>query len=403
MNAGGTLAVTPMYAPEIPSEGRVGWFDPDAANALHTGTEDGASTVYGFWPRGKTESTMTVGDLFFYGVGGRCPFAKTQARGFGKTRTWIDFEHPAGHVPAASDGNTLRFKAWTAKGLADTTNLVSSTDKQLDVRTVVFATDSIRGGGDPLRNSVFSGGDFGARGRAAYTSPIWVSAGAAVTKGTTRLNGKAVDGTTTGYTGEAEVLSLVATNTVKLGNFGKYENSEMVSGYAERIGEALMYSTALTAAQVKTIEDYLMFKWIGIAPEGYGDFTDATVSGAGDVEAAVWDDLPQLAPTFTGKVLLTGGSLAFTFDPALGSPVTDPIGADDLSLAFQDAVAVTIDFVSNPKAGSYRLVQGALANGDTVFTLSVTGMAGGSKMKLRAAADGLWLDVIPGGTLLSFR
>jgi len=403
VNAGGTLAVTSTYAPEIPSDGLIGWFDPDAANALHTDTEDGASTIYGFWPRGKTENTMAVNDLFFYGVGSRRPFAQARARGFGRTRTWIDFEHPAGHVAAASDGNTLRLKAWTANGLADATYMSGSSDKQFDVQTVVFATDSVRGGGDPLRRDVSSGGDFGARGRVANTSPIWIGAGSAVTKGATRLNGKALDGTTAGYTGEAEVLSLVATNKVKLGNFGRYDNTEKASGYAERIGEALLYSTALSAAQVKTIEDYLMFKWLGIAPDGYGDFTEATVSGAGDVEVAKWNDLPQLAATFTGKVRLTDGNLAFTFDPSRGSPVTNSIGADGLSIALQDAVAVTVHFASTPKAGSYRLAQGTLVNANTAFALSVSGATGGSKMKLRAASDGLWLDVSKSGTLIRLQ
>lgn len=127
------------------------------------------------------------------------------------------------------------------------------------------------------------------------------------------------------------------------------------------------------------------------------------MSGAGDVEAAKWGDLPQFAATFTGKVRLTDGSLAFTFDPSLGSPVTNPIGADGLSISLQDAVAVTVDFASKPKAGSYKLAHGFLVNANTVFALSVTGMTGGSTMKLRAASDGLWLDVIPGGTLLTFR
>jgi len=265
---------------------------------------------------------------------------------------------------------------------------------------VVFVSDSFRGGGDPLRNSVSAGGDFGTRGKAAHTVPIWNGAGSAVTKGVTRLNGKAVDGTTTGYTGAPEVLSITATNTVKLGNLGDYMNSEKSSGYAEMLGEILMYSTELPSEQVKTIEDYLLFKWVGIAPEGYGDFTDATVSGAGDVKAAAWGDLPQLAPTFTGKVLLTGDSLAFALDPALGAPVTNPIGADGLSLALQDAVTVTVDFASIPEAGSYKLVHGSLVNVDTVFTLSVTGVTGGSKVKLHVAEDGLWLDVSSAGTLI---
>ena len=395
VNAGGTLAVTPVYEPAIPADGRVGWFDPDYPDTFRTSTEDGAATIYGFWPRGSTETSMEVGDVFFYGVSSRRPFAQPGARGFGKTRTWIDFDHPAGHQPVVSDGNTLRFKAWPAGGIANV-----GADVQKDVRTVVFATDSFRGGGDPLRNSVSAGGDFGTRGKAAHTVPIWNGAGSAVTKGVTRLNGKAVDGTTTGYTGAPEVLSITATNTVKLGNLGDYMNSEKSSGYAEMLGEILMYSTELPSEQVKTIEDYLLFKWVGIAPEGYGDFTGASVSGAGDVKAAAWGDLPQLAPTFTGKVLLTGGSFAFTFDPALGSPVMNPIGADGLSLSLQDSVTVTVDFASIPEAGSYKLVHGSLVNVDTVFTLSVTGVTGGSKVKLRVAEDGLWLDVSSAGTLI---
>ncbi|MFA7054503.1 MAG: hypothetical protein WC328_15930, partial [Kiritimatiellia bacterium] len=395
VNAGGTLAVTPVYEPAIPADGRVGWFDPDYPDTFRTSTEDGAATIYGFWPRGSTETSMEVGDVFFYGVSSRRPFAQPGARGFGKTRTWMDFDHPAGHQPVVSDGNTLRFKAWPEGGIANV-----GADVQKDVRTVVFVSDSFRGGGDPLRNSVSAGGDFGTRGKAAHTVPIWNGAGSAVTKGVTRLNGKAVDGTTTGYTGAPEVLSITATNTVKLGNLGDYMNSEKSSGYAEMLGEILMYSTELPSEQVKTIEDYLLFKWVGIAPEGYGDFTGASVSGAGDVKAAAWGDLPQLAPTFTGKVLLTGGSFAFTFDPALGSPVMNPIGADGLSLSLQDSVTVTVDFASIPEAGSYKLVHGSLVNVDTVFTLSVTGVTGGSKVKLRVAEDGLWLDVSSAGTLI---
>ena len=97
---------------------------------------------------------------------------------------------------------------------------------------------------------------------------------------------------------------------------------------------------------------------------------------------------------------MTGGSLAFAFDPALEAPVTSPIGADGLSIALQDAVTVTVDFASIPDAGSYRLVHGALVNTETVFTLSVAGVTGGSKVKLRAAEDGLWLDVSSAGTLI---
>ena len=397
VNAGGTLVVTPTYAPVIPAEGRVGWFDPDYPDTFRTATEDNAATIYGFWPRGSTEATMEVGDVFFYGVTSRRPFMHLGARGFGRTRTWIDFDHPAAHVPSGDDGNTLRFKVWPAGGIGDA---YGGADVQKDVRTVAFVSDSFRGGGDPLRKAVMDGGDFGDRGKVSHTVSIWKNASGAVTKGTTRLNGRVVDGTVTGYTGAPEVLSLVTTNQVKLGLLGNFFNSQQTSGYGEMLGEILMYSTELTAAQVKTIEDYLLFKWVGIAPTGYGDFTDATVSGAGDVKAAAWDDLPQIAPTFTGRVFLTGDSLAFAFDPALETPVTNPIGAAGLAISLPDAVTVTVAFASKPNAGSYKLIDGTLVNADTLFTLSTTGMADGSTAKLRTAADGVWLDIIPSGTLI---
>ncbi len=395
VNAGGTLVVTPTYAPVIPAEGRVGWFDPDYPDTFRTATEDNAATIYGFWPRGSTEATMEVGDVFFYGVTSRRPFTHLGARGFGRTRTWIDFDHPAAHVPSGDDGNTLRFKAWPSGGI----DAVGG-DVQKDVRTVVFVSDSFRGGGDPLRKAVMDGGDFGDRGKVSHTVSIWKNASGAVTKGTTRLNGRVVDGTVTGYTGAPEVLSLVTTNQVKLGLLGNFFNSQQTSGYGEMLGEILMYSTELTAAQVKTIEDYLLFKWVGIAPDGYGDFTEATVSGAGDVKAAAWDDLPQIAPTFTGRVFLTCDSLAFAFNPALETPVTNPIGADGLAISLPDAVTVTVAFASKPNAGSYKLIDGTLVNANTLFTLSTTGMADGATAKLRTAADGVWLDIMPSGTLI---
>jgi hypothetical protein len=63
-------------------------------------------------------------------------------------------------------------------------------------------------------------------------------------------------------------------------------------------------------------------------------------------------------------------------------------------------VTVTVAFASKPNAGSYKLIDGTLVNANTLFTLSTTGMTGGSTAKLRTAADGVWLDIIPSGTLI---
>ena len=100
VNAGGTLVVTPTYAPVIPAEGRVGWFDPDYPDTFRTATEDNAATIYGFWPRGSTEATMEVGDVFFYGV--ITASLIFRARAALQDAHLVDFDHPAAHVPAVT-------------------------------------------------------------------------------------------------------------------------------------------------------------------------------------------------------------------------------------------------------------------------------------------------------------
>lgn len=404
--ADATLDVTGAYAPEIPSEGRIGWYDPDGEGALTCNTEDDAATITALWPQGCTMETTPVGDLFFYGISSRKPFATRRAGGFGRMRTWIDFDHPASHKVGSSDGNTLRFKAWSGN-IGDSSYSGGGSDRNLSVRTVVFVNDSFRGGGDPLRKSVSDGGDWGSRGSCTPAKVIWNGAGTKVTAGTTRLNGVQVNGAATGYTGEAEVLSVVTTNSVVLGNFGAYGNSEGKSGYAEMMGESLMYSTALSTAQVKTIEDYLLFKWTGIAPEGYGDFTEATVSGTGMVRAEKWSDLPRFDAAFAGTVSVTNeAALTLTMSvDATSAPgaVTGAFRLPAATLAGISAATINVQ-VTGDTLGNYPLVELASVASPIAWTVNVSGISP-SKAKAAVAREGasVVLKLQMSGTMVIVR
>ena len=362
------------YTPTIPSEGLVGWFDPSEAGALLSiNTENSKPAIAALWPHGYTGDTLGHGTNFFYGVGSRRPFPAERTAGFGVTRRWVDFDHPQGHVGSTSDGNTLRLKAWSGD-INDSAYSDGASDKKVDVRTVVFVSDSFRAGGNPLLEGVATSGAWGLRLPYQKTdplsTPIWVGATSAVTGGKTRLNGVEIDGTKTPYTGEAEVLSVVTTGNCKLGNLGYIYSSEMQSGYGEMLGEVLFYSTALDATQVKTIEDYLLYKWMGVAPEGYGDFTGATVTGAGTVAAKCAADLPTFGTGFTGAVQLTESSdFAFTYKD---KAIADALDFSGGSYAFADGAKVTVHVATRRRPGEYTLIT-AGSLGGTVPELVLDG------------------------------
>ena len=406
-----TLAVTAPAVPEIPSEGLLGHYDPDDNSTLHLDT-DGA--VFGLFPVGKTEETMDVDALFFYGVGNRRPFMTTIQSDFAPCRRWVDFNHPRTILPGADDGNTLRFKAWNENGLDWKGYGTGTTDTNLQVRTVVAALNSQYGGGDPFRSAVADAGPFGSRGKSAWTKPIWSGAQAAVTEGRTRLNGTDVDGTKTGFTGGPEVLSLVTTEPVKLGNLAYYGNTqsqkgsdgtyEQVSGFGEVVGELLFYSTELDESTLKTLEDYLLFKWVGLAPEGTGDFTAATVSGCGTVVAPTFSDLPKFDPSFSGTVSVadeTEIALTMKVDTSTKA-VTGAFLLPEATLNGISRATVNLE-IDGDAIGDYPLVSVKACSPAIAWTMNANRTSNKFRIETNADGSSVVLKVRAVGTCILFR
>ena len=406
-----TLAVTAPSVPEIPAEGLLGHFDPDDNTTLHL-DRDGA--VFGLFPVGKTEETMAVDDLFFYGVGSRRPFTSMFESDFAPRRRWIDFNHPATFAAGQDDGNTLRFKAWNENGLDWEDYKSGTTDRSLQVRTVVAALNSQYGGGDPFRSGVATPGPFGTRDKGSWTKPIWSGAQAAVTQGRTRLNGTDVDGTKTGFTGGPEVLSLVTTEPVKLGNLAYYGNTQsqkgsdgkyaQVSGFGEVVGELLFYSTELDEATLKTLEDYLLFKWVGLAPEGTGDFTAATVSGCGTVVAPIWSDLPKFDPSFSGAISVANETeMALTMK--VDTPAKTVTGAFLLPEATLNGISrATVNLeIDGDAIGDYPLVSVKACSPAIAWTMNTNRTSNKFRLDVNADGSSVVLKIRAVGTCILFR
>ncbi|MBQ6007803.1 MAG: hypothetical protein IJL17_04645 [Kiritimatiellae bacterium] len=399
----GYLAISgeplPWTAADVPTEGRVDWYDADDVASLELET---ANAVVRQYPHGKTRDTLTSG-CFLWGAGSRMPFAVTGARGLGAERTWLDYNHPIGFRPTTSDGNVLRFIPYNKSPSSG--NAVSQT-----FRTLLVALDSGRGGGGTvIASGSVSGnsGDFRKRDSGSLADPIWPSSCSAnVKNGVTRFNGAVVD-QAKGFTGAPEVLSLTAAGNVSALCVDTYVNTESANGVLKQQGtvqgEMLMYDSVLDADVLANLEAYLMGKWTGVLPDGWSDLRGATVTAGTGTVSAVAAKLPKFGDGFTGSVAMPDAAFAFTFDGVAGA-VDKPFVARGATLDLPAAVAVTVDCVNmqGAKATSVPLFDVAGFANPVAWTLTATN-AGGKDLRLREEDGKLMLDLLPGGLTVIFR
>jgi hypothetical protein len=272
----------------------------------------------------------------------------------------------------------------------------------VDVRTAFVALDSSNGGGMPLIDTVFAtNGLIMAREPTTNrVTHIWTNTTTtAVTEGTTRLDGKVVNGTKTGYTGRPEVLSLETTNNVPICYFGFYGGDQTATPNAEILGEILLYDTLLDASTRAGIEAYLMKKWTGRLPEGFADLQFATVTGSGIVRAPTVASLPSFA-NFNGTGVVTQAAFAFTLDPSATPAVPDALTVP-CALELPAACTATVTCATKPHPGTYTLISAPSFTKSTDWTLNAAGTTGNATLKLRTTNNALLLDVIsPGATII---
>ncbi|MBQ6007801.1 MAG: hypothetical protein IJL17_04635 [Kiritimatiellae bacterium] len=407
VKAGATLTIAeplPPTADELPSSGRVGWFDPDAEGSLYQPNVSWArrEEVQAVAPYGLGINDITNGTTFLWAPGSRRPFRVLGARGWGPVRAWIDCQEIDVSSAASDTGNCLRPRQYPN---TNPTGGDGGSNMTIPCRTVFMASDSFRGGGSPVLGGVSGGNGIAARTAGDYKAPIWASGThARITGGETRLNGvRVASPTQTGFTGAPEVFSFSTTADQLIGCFGNLYNTQKGVNYGEVFGEILLYNQVLTGADRLAVEAYLMGKWCGTLPEGYSDLREATVSAGSGTVTALAAKLPMFGDGFTGTVVVPDTTFDFTLDGAAGT-VDRPLIARGATLSLP--AAVTINVVCANMAGSdgtsVPLIDVAAFASPVTWTFNAAN-TGGKTVRLNVEGGQVLLEVIPSGTTILFR
>lgn len=319
--------------------------------------------------------------------GGRGAGLVDAARGWGPTLCWYDYRQSL-----TGNGNLSRFK-----------DTYSSTGYTYDAKTVFMVLDTSKGGGTPILDTDVTNPVYLSR-RAKSSSPIYVpNAGYAfVTNSPCYLNGVSVKSGERGFNGRGEVLSTVFSETIPVKCIASYQEFNDI--FEMRHGEVLFYKDALTDAQRRDTEAYLMRKWLGITPAGYGDPSAMTIAGSGTVKLANHAAAkPQFAAAFAGTVGAASGALSFTVTAGMEAAVADPLLLGDGSFDAGEALTVNMTLDGNVAPGRYLLIDAAAwagtepTLGTVVKTVSpkrtCTLVREGGKLYLNVEADGLTILV----------
>jgi len=235
----------------------------------------------------------------------------------------------------------------------------------------------------------------------SIASPIWgANTTNSVKNGQTFLDGVSVNGATRGYNGTTELLSFVATNIVQAAFFGWYGNE---TSNRERLGEIILFETALSDSARAGVEAYLMRKWLGKTRAGYSDVSAATLTGSGTVTAAKIQQLPALGAGFTGGVALTDAAFAFTISTNAASQyVVAPSLTAPAALTVPATGTISVTFLAKPTVGTYTLINYGSASGAgfSGWTLSASGALPGGPVRLQAAPNALRVNVLSQGSLI---
>jgi hypothetical protein len=298
-------------------------------------------------------------------------------------------------------GRTLRLNA------APTYN---TTVVPLSARTVFVVQDSVKGGGSPFISTVGGSGDIISRltkwpaMQPDPGLPVWRDKTANVFKeGATYLDGREIDGAVEGFQGRPELLTAVGGRNFNLGAFGFYNYLQDVTNnvdYGEVQGEIIVYDRVLDDAVRGQIEAYLMWKWLGLAREGYSVASNMTVSGEGKVNVSSFTQVPKFASSFTGTAAMEGSAYSFTVG-ADGS-VAGKIDMGSVKMSFPASCTAAVSFTEGVKTGEYTLISCGGFVSDTEWILNLSNGTS-RKVSLVSRNGALVLEVDTCGTILTIR
>ena len=396
---GKSLLVTDESLPPddtvVQSGGRLAWFDPECPGMMSASLNK-VSCIYDRG-RGKVDGAP------FLNGHGRTPWLLEGRRGFGESRNWIDFSPDYYWDEKGTNyGRTVRLNQ-----LPVTNNTVVP----LSARTVFVVQDSVKGGGTPILSEVNGGGDLIPR----LTSwldmppdpglPVWRGATAAIfgEGGATYLDGREIDGSVEGFQGRPELLTAVGNRNFTLGGFGYFRYLDSVVDRVdagEILGEIIVYDKVLDSDVRKQIEAYLMWKWLGVARDGYSVATNMTLTGEGSVTVASKEQMPKFGTAFTGAAALDENAFDFTVNA--DGTVSGAIDMGNAAISLPTECTANVSFADGMRTGIYTLVKGGNIASGTSWTLNIRN--GGSRKAVISQNGGtVVLEVKSLGTVVTVR
>lgn len=388
----------PFKAAQIPAKDRLIWIDARAEGAVVFGDDaEKPDEIKMIYARDNNGLKTADGDYYV-----TSPWMEGEENTNNNRRVWyaggwLDFRN--GYT------NDTRGNALFMRKLPFISQMpqYDSAAEEINVAAGFFALDSSRKGGGSLMLSAANGGDKLLRAReSSVNSAIWsLEKGSTVTIDT-RRNGVAVE-MTDPFSGGKDVMSFNVNDGVKalVKTFGycypgtkSYNNNEM-------LGEWLLYSENVPAADRERIEAYLTLKWKDELMAGFGETRDMSVSGAGTIAVANPESLPTLAQGFTGVIELTKDTYAFTL-PKEGTEAVEAVNLPGRTVKMQGEVTIDLDATA-AKAGSYLLMSAADFAASTTFTLGTVADRKTREIVLSVRDNALYADVKPNGILLIVR
>ena len=384
------------------------WFDPEYENALGMIMYKTDQRIGSFYDRMLGSVPPTGDSDMFLGCCGaeRGPRLSVGSRG-GWAKNWIS------HVALAAN---LRFRKVVEDG--DEAQIINPRN----FKTVFLVQDSSFGGGTPFQGAKSGYGRIPNRAagvqptdeevREMVKVPIWEAAYYSALRDsqrtTTYLDGRPVDGATSGFGGKPEVFSVLSDTDVRIATFGNlYYNNSAGLPYPVNCGEVqseiILFADKIGEEDRAKIEAYLAWKWLGEVREGYTSLHAAKLTGSGVVTIPAGAAVPQFGADFTGSVQLASDALAFTVtdaDPA--TPVDGLIDVGGGTFAPQSPCTLTVtvaDGVNLRSGAFYPLVMGAWADGVDV-SLSIAADAKGRELTLESRDGVLGLAVGKPGLML---
>ena len=356
--AGTTLKLgDTQCAPSAPAAGAALWYDPDGPETDYTLHEAGDTTypdMFNFLANKIAERSW-----WKLAGGGRSPYIERKddesrlPHGWGPVRTWLDYRTKR---PSIKNGTQARFGSSTASD----GNLVQT-------KACFMILDSSHGGGQPVVDtSVYDEKMVVAKPRVNVSDPILIARGEGhefVTNSPCYLNGVAVDAGSHAFNSRAELLTLTFPETAfPLKGFGYWMGGSEANYLIQ--GETIVYENTLSDADRKDTEAYLMSKWLGITPAGYGDPSAMTIAGSGTVKLANHATAkPQFAAAFAGTVGAAAGELSFTVTAGTEAAVADPLALGGGTFDAGEALAVNIKLDGRVTPGRYLLIDAAAWTG----------------------------------------